>query len=248
MNKQWYKDRIYGYQMKVVELLSTYLHIEPKRKVLSRCRQLLNSYTVLLQLSASEVHTLWNWTVSSYTRTSKKSWGDRSKVPEATASLFHSTERAKNEVADQIEFRFKHDRAMNYIRSNNSFYRLSTHENCAEGHLAYQGQVFINEDAASEEEKEYAKDHDILSIREVMFDDPWLTTRTNCKHFFEPISSESVLSNNLPKQTIHHDALLNSPYRAYYDRKKLLVAAGISKKNDSYKRTVMLIRKYRKAS
>lgn len=245
MNKQWYKDRIYGYQCKVVEILSTYLHLEPKRKVLNRCRQLLNSYTVLLQLSTLERHTLWNWTVSAYTRTSKKSWGDRSKIPEATAKLFKSTEHTKNEVADQIEFRYKHDRAMDYIRSQQTFYRLSTHENCAEGHLAYQGQIFINEDNANEEEKAFAEKHNIQTIREVMFDDPWLTTRNNCKHIFEPIPSELVLTNSLPPVKVRKETPLNSPYRAYYDRRKLLVAAGISKKNDSYKRTVMLMRKYR---
>ena len=200
---------------------------------------------MLLQLSANEYHSLWNWPVNTYTKTSKKSWGDRSKVPDALAKTFKSTEHTKNERADQIEFRFKHDRAMNYIKSDTTFYRLSTHQNCAVGHAPYQGKIFINEDAASEEEKEYAKSHNIPTIREVMFNDPWLTTRTNCKHFFEPVPSELVMENRIPPQTIQHDTLLNSPYRAYYDRKKLLIAAGISKKNDSYTRTVMLMRRYR---
>ena len=128
---------------------------------------------------------------------------------------------------------------------SNVFYRCSTHKNCAEGHLPYQGKIYINRDLANSEELEYADSHDIMDIREVMAEPIYLFTRRNCKHFFTPIPSELVLNNTIPPQKVIDTTDLNSAYRAYYDRKKLLVAAGISKKNDSYKRTVLLMRKYR---
>lgn len=242
MNKQWYKDRIYGYQLNIVKILNDQMHSVPKRTVLKNARKLLTRYTVLLKLDQVEAHSLWNWTVNSYNKVSKQTWGDRSRIPESLAGLYRAMEAEKNLVADRIEFNEKHSWVVNM---SDVFYRCSTHSNCAEGHKAYQGRIYINRDLASEEEKAYADAHNIMDIREVMAEPIWLMTRRNCKHFFTPVSSELVLTNTLPPQQIINDTPLDSPYRAYYDRKKLLLAAGISKENDSYKRTVSLIKKYR---
>lgn len=237
MDKQWYKDRIYGYELKIVELFSERLHNEPKRTILKKARQILEQYTVLLGLNLKEYQSLWLWTVNSYNKVIRK--GD---LPEALSDLYRAMEKEKNDVADSIEFNTKHDWIMNM---SHVFYRCSTHKNCAEGHLDYQGRIYINRDLANSEELEYADSHDIMDIREVMAEPIWLMTRRNCKHFFIPVSSDLVMNNTLPPQQIINDTPLDSPYRAYYDRKKLLVAAGVSKKNDSYKRTVSLMKKYR---
>ena len=108
MDKQWYKDRIYGYELKIVQLFSDKLHKVPKRTVLNEARQIWKSYTVLLQLSDVEKHSLWNWTVSSYNKVSRKSWGNSDKIPEALAGLYRAMEKEKNLVADSIEFNEKH--------------------------------------------------------------------------------------------------------------------------------------------
>lgn len=237
MNKQWYKDRVYGYELRIIKLFSDTLHTVPKRTVLRDAKKILSQYTVLLKLDQAEIHSLWNWTVNSYNKVIRK--GD---LPEALSGLYRAMEAEKNAVADRIEFNEKHSWVMNMT---DVFYRCSTHSNCAEGHKAYQGRIYINRDAANEEELNYADTHNIMDIREVMAEPIWLFTRRNCKHFFTPVSSELVMNNTLPPQTIINDTPLDSPYRAYYDRKKLLLAAGISKKNDSYKRTVSLMKKYR---
>ena len=242
MNKQWYKDRIYGYELKIISLLSTELHITPKRKILSQCRAILNELTDLLKLNRLEYVNLWNWTVSLYNRLSKKTWGDREKIPEAAAKEYRAMEKEKNDIADNIEFRTKHDWLVNM---SSVFYRCSTHTNCAEGHRAYQGRIYINSELASPEEKEFAENNGIMDIMEVMSAPVWLFTRKNCKHFFTPIPSELVMENKLPPEKVIQDQPLNTPYRAYYDKRKLLIAAGISKKSDSYKRTTYLIKKHR---
>lgn len=236
MDKKWYKERIFGYECKVIELI---MIGEYKRETLKRCRKLLDHYTVLLGLDLQERHKLWLDTVALYRRIRKHP------DPAAIVKLYTVLEHNKNEVADHIEFREKHARAMSYIESPIVFYRCSTHSNCADGHLAYQGKIYINTDVASPDELNYAATHNIPSIRDVMFSEPFLCTRRNCTHFFEPIDVELVLAGRIPAQKIIPEQQINQPYRAYYDRKKFLIAAGVSKKNDSYKRTVSLIRKYK---
>ena len=246
MNKQYYKDRIYGYECKAVSEITTALfNHEPKRTVLARCKKILKHYTVLLKLDALEYHSLWNWTVNTYRRISRQTWGKREQAPAVAARQYRALSIEKNDVANHIEFRFKHDRAMSYINSQTVFFQLSTHENPADGHEPYQGHLFINEDVASAAEKKFAEKNGILPIRAVMFDAPWLTTRTNCKHFFIPVPTDQVLNGTLPEPTVVKEKPLNTPYRAYQEKKKLLIAAGISKENDSYKRTVSLIKKYK---
>ena len=243
MNKQWYKDRIYGYECKVISLIAAELHTVPKKALLQKCRILLSDFSDLVKLDRVEFVGLWNWTVSLYNRMSKASWGDRSKIPAAGAKEYRAMELEKNAIADRIEFRIKHSF---YSNMNSVFYRCSSHTNCAEGHKPYQGKIYINKDLASQEELDYATRNGIMDIREVMAAPVWLYTRKNCKHFFTPVPSELVMENKLPPEKIINDQDLNSPYRAYYDRKKLLEAVGISKKNDSMKRTVMLINKYKR--
>ena len=219
MDKQWYKDRIYGYEVRAVSLITTaFLNGTPKKVTVRYLRNLLNSFANSISLSRTEYVALWNWTISTYTRMSKQTWGKKNEqtVQQVAAKQYRAMEREKNQIADSIEFRYKHDRAMSYIKSNTVFYQLSTHTNCAEGHLPFQGKVFINEDVASDEEKEYAQKHNIPSIRDMMFNEPWLTTRTNCKHFFIPLSTSEVLTDNIPDQPVVHDKELNTPYRAYY--------------------------------
>lgn len=245
MDKQWYKDRIYGYECRAVgEITTALLNHDYKNQILKRLRKELSKLTFL---SPAEYQSVWIWTVNTYNKISKGSWGDKTgeRLARIAAKQYRAMEAEKNLVADSIEFRFKHDRALRYISDGVVFYRCSTHKNCAEGHLKYQGQIFINSDAASESEMEYAEQHGILPIRNVLFEDPYLTTRRNCKHHFIPVTAEEVMENKLPPVQVIAEEPLDSRYRAYYDRKKLLIAAGISKENDSYKRTVSLINKYK---
>lgn len=249
MNKQWYKDRIYSYQCRAVsEITSALLTHTPKRQVLKQLRRIMISFASTVRLDRSESNSLWIWTVNTYTRMSKKTWGQKeeAKVQDAAIAQYRAIEKEKNDVADHIEFRIKHDRAISYEKSDTVFYQLSTHEDCAEDHAPYQGHIFINEDAATEEQKDFARIHNIPSIHEMMFNEPFLTTRRNCKHVFLPVPTDEVLNNSLPEPTIISARPLNTRYRAYVDRKKLLEAAGVSQKNDSLKRTVSLIKKYRR--
>ena len=242
MDKQWYKDRIYGYELNVVNILHDQMHTVPKRTVLRNCKKLLYKYNKILKLSPAELNSLWLWTVNTYKKVSRETWDDRDRIPDSLARLYRAMEAEKNLVADSIEFNEKHSWVQNM---SDVFYRCSTHKDCADGHLEYQGKIYINRDLANEEELEYADAHGIMDIREVMAEPIFLMTRRNCKHHFTPISSELVLNNTIPPQKVIIDTPLDSPYRAYYDRKKLLIVAGISKENDSYKRTVKLIKKYR---
>ena len=231
MNKNWYKDRFYGYECRAVEIINEGL---PKRETLKKLRIELNKLPI--KIDSTEYHSLWNFSLVLY----KKIRRGR-----PLQDIYRAMTHEMNQEADRVEFRIKHSRAINLINSPTVFFQLDSHPNCADGHLPYEGQVFINEDAASEEEKEYAATHNILSLRDVMFSEPFLITRRNCTHQFIPLPSSTVLTGQIPSAPVVREHAPSPVYRAYYDRKKLLISAGVSKKDDSFKRTVSLIKKYK---
>lgn len=237
MNKSWYKERLFAYECRAIEIINENL---PKRDTLKKLRRELNNLDI--KLDSIEYQALWNFSLSLYHNLRTK----RQKPP--LNLTFRAMQHKKNQVADDIEFRIKHETAMNLIRSDNVFYQCDSHPNCADGHRAYEGGIFINEDAASEKEKEFARKHNIPTLQEVVFGEPYLTTRRNCRHVLRPVPTDMVLNNAVPNPPTDLDDVSTSSayvYRAYYDRKKFLQAAGVSKKDDTYKRTVSLIKKHK---
>lgn len=229
MNKLWYKERIFGYECRAVQIINEGM---PKRETLKKLKSELNK----LDLDSIEKHSLWNFSIQLYKKMRRN---------EPLQNTFRAMQHEKNQVADNIEFRIKHNQAMDMINSSNVFYQCDSHPNCADGHLKYEGQIFINEDAASESELQFAATHGIKPLRQVMFGEDYLLTRRNCKHRLLPVTSSAVMEGKVPDAPVIYEKPGGGAYRAYYDRRKFLTAAGISKKNDSYKRTVYLIKKHK---
>ena len=232
MDKQWYEERIFGYECRAVEIINEGL---PKRETLKKLRKELLKLNKIID--STEYHALWNFSLSLYKKLRKDT---------PLRDTYRAMTHAKNQIADHVEFRIKHDAAMNLVNSGIAFYQLDSHPNCADGHRAYEGGIFLNSDAASPEEKEFAATHGIKTVREVMFSEPWLCTRRNCRHRLLPVPTGMVMNNAVPNPPVIREHDPRTPaYRAYYDRKKFLQAEGISKENDTYKRTVELIRKHK---
>ena len=231
MDKLWYKERIYGYECRAVTIIAEGL---PKRETLKKLRIELNK----LKLDSIEYHRLWNFSIQLYKKMRRGA---------DNRALFKMMQHEKNQIADDVEFRIKHKVATDLLKSNYVFYQCDSHPNCADGHRKYEGQIFINEDAAGERERNFAATHGIKTLRQVMFGEDYLLTRRNCKHILRPVQTELVMSGDIPNPPVIRDTQdsRTPAYRAYYNRKKFLIAAGVSKKNDSYKRTVYLIKKHR---
>ena len=82
------------------------------------------------------------------------------------------------------------------------FYICSEHGNCADDHLDYQGKIYCSEnwedtcpDKFHDQVAAYIKANNIMSVEDAMGEKGnYLTTRPNCRHYFQMVSISQVLS------------------------------------------------------
>lgn len=80
------------------------------------------------------------------------------------------------------------------------FYITSFYGDCAPDHADYQGKIYVDDKWESiapqdrlEEIRNYINANKILTVQEVTQGAPFLTTRPNCRHYFQYIDIDSVL-------------------------------------------------------
>ena len=80
------------------------------------------------------------------------------------------------------------------------FYITSFYGDCAPDHADYQGKIYVDKDWEHlapkdrlDEIRDYINSHKIMTVQEVTEDKPFLTTRPNCRHYFQYIDIDSVL-------------------------------------------------------
>ena len=84
------------------------------------------------------------------------------------------------------------------------FYICSYHGDCAPDHVDYQGKIYYDKNWKSniqdvdlrQEIQEYIDKHSLMSIQKVMKKPVYLTSRPNCRHYFQYISIDEVLAIN----------------------------------------------------
>ena len=87
------------------------------------------------------------------------------------------------------------------------FYITSFYGDCAKDHADYQGKIYVDKDWESiapkeriEEIRNYINSNKIMTVQEVMDGPVYLTTRPNCRHYFQYIDIDSVLGANTNKE------------------------------------------------
>lgn len=80
------------------------------------------------------------------------------------------------------------------------FYITSFYGDCAPDHADYQGKIYVDEKWESlapkdrlDEIRSYIESNKLMTVQEVSEKDPFLTTRPNCRHYFQYISIDEVL-------------------------------------------------------
>lgn len=80
------------------------------------------------------------------------------------------------------------------------FYITSFYGDCAPDHADYQGRIYVDEKWESlapkdrlDEIRSYIDSNKLMTVQEVSEKDPFLTTRPNCRHYFQYISIDEVL-------------------------------------------------------
>ena len=89
------------------------------------------------------------------------------------------------------------------------FYMLSSHSNPAEGHAPYQGQIFVDRfwksiTGGDKRVQAYIRNHNTLTVQEIIRAPVYMITRPYCKHFFIELDTEEVLNNGLKKVRQNH--------------------------------------------
>lgn len=140
-----------------------------------------------------------------------------------------------HEITEKAE-KSKQKIIKDYIKDNRLnekwFYLASSHNDCAEDHIPYQGKMYYDE-KAPEEVLKFARKNHYHSIQWVMDAPAWFITRPNCRHFFKALSTEVVMKYDL-KELIRRykthrsegDRDLSTPrhvvIKEYEDRLKML--------------------------
>lgn len=85
------------------------------------------------------------------------------------------------------------------------FYICSFYGDCAPDHADYQGKIYVDEKWESlapkdrlEEIRNYIQSNDIKTVQAITENKPFLTTRPNCRHYFQYIDIDSVLGAKTP--------------------------------------------------
>lgn len=95
------------------------------------------------------------------------------------------------------------------------FYICSQHSDCADDHINYQGKIYYDKDYVSfnidgklkNKIADFIQSKKLKSIQEVKDGEPYLTTRPNCRHYFQPVSIDDVLKKDTT--TILNDLKMN---------------------------------------
>lgn len=103
------------------------------------------------------------------------------------------------------------------------FYICSVHQKPAEDHKDYQGQIFVDRFWRQKVKGtdyyavlSYIKNHNTVTVQQIMKKPVYLTTRPNCKHFFIPLDTYTVLHNSQKKLAEKHRVPLYTA-EDYYD-------------------------------
>lgn len=116
--------------------------------------------------------------------------------------------RWENYMEMKLRTDIQNDIAKNMVKAGLEngvvFYICSYHGDCAPDHVDYQGKIYYDKNWKSniqdvdlrQEIQEYIDKHSLMSIQKVMKEPVYLTSRPNCRHYFQYISIDEVLAIN----------------------------------------------------
>lgn len=108
------------------------------------------------------------------------------------------------------------------------FFICSVHQKPAEDHKDYQGQIFVDRFWRQKIKGtdyyavlSYIKNHRVVTVQQIMKEPVYLTTRPNCKHYFIPLDTYTVLHTSQKKLAEKHRVPLYTAEDYYNLRSKV---------------------------
>lgn len=136
---------------------------------------------------------------------------EKTKVYQQTNTISYEVgKKYETDNKDQVIHReVKENRKLEVPRI---FYLASSHNDCAEDHLDYQGKVYVDEKWEScitdtsikLEIRKYINAHNVKTFQWVIGKPVWFITRPNCRHYFKSIDTEEVLNKSVKDLIKNH--------------------------------------------
>lgn len=235
------KFRIYGFEVRCAAIIGRGLAGgKGKRPILTELKRELAAFRSTVKLTDGEANELWLMCANEYKSVSKTVWGKRAdgeSVYRAIRATLPYLEKIKNCIGRDIENRDK----LSYLSDllgEGIFYLCSSHTHCAEGHKDFQGKVYVSgnwrercpDSRTRKRVASYIRNHNCLTVEEIVGDPVYMTTRPNCRHYFVEVGVEEVMRSSaksmLKRRDMVHAGVNSyeySQYRNYYERLKMLI-------------------------
>lgn len=172
------------------------------KQISSDLRELVNSYS---GLNRNERYWLYE---ELYTLARKaKSSGEKWQETLSRRSNYDAVLSTARKVKRNSELRAKRQALYEAMHTDGViFFLCSYHNNPADDHKDYQGRIYVDRfwrQKVSGREYysvlSYIKNHNIMTIQEVMGEPVWLSTRPYCRHYFIALDTGTVLHNSRNK-------------------------------------------------
>lgn len=139
---------------------------------------------------------------------------------------FDSVLTTSRKVKASSELRHKRQETRAALRDEDTiFFLCSKHSNPAKDHAEWQNKIFYDRYWRQKVSGKdyysvfsYIKNHNLVSVQEIMGPPVYLITRPYCKHYFIPQNTYAVLHSSLKKLVENEGIKRNKPYSAsdYY--------------------------------
>lgn len=275
MTKRRLKQFLYTYETNILGIIqNSCVFGVPKSKTLSLIRRETSRISAFLGLSRLETNILWINSNKTYNLASKRLFSTlrklqvkkgspgydeilarrRDEAYRAVRDLYiysGQLEKDKNQVADNVERRTKHQRIFEYgglidasrakqeEGSYSPFFICDAHKNPAHEHAEHEGHIFVDEDwekfisdpSTVKKIQRYIQNHHVLTVQYVTGEPVYLVTRKNCRHNLYNIPLDEVLGSSARSILKRHNLYLpdvkpesyeHEQYRKYYERLKVL--------------------------
>lgn len=155
-------------------------------------------------LKRNEKYAIWN-AVYIELRAAKKSpdWEKHISMRKTYDNILRPIRKAYNNK------KLRDKKAMTRASLDNTehvFYLCSIHQKCRELHKDYQGKIYVDRFWRTKLSGvkyyavlSYIKNKKIATVQDVMKNPIWLTTAINCRHYFIPLDTDTVLHSSVKK-------------------------------------------------
>lgn len=183
-------------------------------------RTLVNSYS---GLNRDEKYELWNTCYVLYRACRHDGdWTERI----SKRKNYDQVLRTARRVERKLKLRKQRNMTRTVLSGkDNIFFLCSVHSNCASDHKEYQGKMYVDRFWRTKVSGDryyavlsYIRNRKIMTVQQAMKDPIWLTTRPNCRHYFIPMDTDTVLHSSVNKlAAIHTSRLKKYTAEEYFD-------------------------------